>query len=230
MVRENPVAQPFRAALAPIGRPKRPRYKRARAPFTALLLPIVAAGCGGSSTAPSTTTTPPAALRADINDPIGDTLPDARIAVPPDLVHATITVAAQNLTLVVSFAPGTLNRQTTRLTALFDTDLNATTGIRQADGVGADYGLDFDANAGQATILKADAVGCAAGRSCFANVASTAITFVADGMQASAPLSALGGADGRMTFELTSYAIVAPLTPVAFDFLPDINLAPARVQ
>ena len=198
----------------------------------ALLPAIVAAACGGSSTAPSTSSSgsAPAPLRADVTDPVGDTLADARVAVPPDLVRATITVASQTLTLVVSFAPGTLARQTTRVTALLDTDLNAATGIRQADGIGADFGLDFDANGGQAAIIKADPAGCAAGRSCFTNAGSAAITFGADTMQASVPLSALGGADGRMTFELTSYAIVAPLTPVAFDFLPDINLAPARVQ
>ena len=197
----------------------------------ALTCAIAAGACSGSSTAPSTTTaTATTPLRADVSDPAGDVQADARIAVPPDLVRTTISVASQTLTMVVSLAPGTLNRQTTRVTALFDTDLNPGTGIRQTDGIGADYGLDFDAAGGQATIVKADPAGCAAGRSCFTNVGTAAITFTGDAMQAALPLSSIGSADGRMTFEVTSYAIVAPLTPVAFDFLPDITLAPARVQ
>jgi hypothetical protein len=44
------------------------------------------------------------------------------------------------------------------------------------------------------------------------------------------PLSLLGNDDGRMSFQASSYVRVAPLTPVPFDYLPDNNLAPARVQ
>jgi len=196
---------------------------------SALLLAIAAAGCGGSSTSPSTSTTTPA-LRADVTDPVGDTLSDARMAVPPDLVRATVTVASQSLTFTVTFAPGTFNPQTTRVAALLDTDLNAATGIRQVDGVGADYALEFDASASRVTISRADAAACAARLACFADIASAAVTFVTDGMQATVPLSTMAGADGHMTFQVNTYAFVAPLTPVVFDVLPDNNLQPARVQ
>lgn len=53
---------------------------------------------------------------------------------------------------------------------------------------------------------------------------------LADGMQAVVPLSALGNTSGRITFVINSYALVAPLTPVLFDWLPDTNLPGARTQ
>jgi hypothetical protein len=90
-----------------------------------------ACACGSSTTPPSTPTPAPPALRADVTDPVGDTASDSRVAVAPDLVRATATAENGNLTLVVSFAPGTFDRQTTRVAALFDTDLNPATGIRQ---------------------------------------------------------------------------------------------------
>jgi hypothetical protein len=56
------------------------------------------------------------------------------------------------------------------------------------------------------------------------------ITFVADSMQVIAPLSLLGNDDGRMSFQVSSYVLIAPLMPVVFDFMPDSNLPPGRVQ
>jgi len=196
----------------------------------ALAIAAAFAACGGSGTAPSTTTTTPAPLRADISDPVGDAAADARVPVPPDLVHATMTVASQSLMLVVTFAPGTFARQTTKVSALLDTDSNGTTGIRQPDGVGADYSIDIDANTGSAAILKANPASCAARITCFDGAGSASATVLADGVQVTVPLSAIGGGDGHMIFQLNAYANVAPLTPVIFDFLPDTNIAPARVQ
>jgi hypothetical protein len=192
----------------------------------ALAVATAFAACTGSGTAPST----PTPLRADVADPVGDTAVDARIAAPPDLVRATVTVASQTLTFAVAFAPGTFNRDTTRVSALVDTDLNGSTGIKQIDGVGADYALLFDPAAGRVSISKADEAGCAARLACYTEVASAPLQLTADGMQTTLPLSSLGGADGRMTFEVNAAALVAPLTPVVFDFLPDTTLAPARVQ
>jgi hypothetical protein len=188
---------------------------------------FAATGCSGSTTDPSPM---PLTLHGEVSDPIGDTLSDSRVPVPPDLVHATIDVATGNMTLVVTLAPGTLDRQTTRVSAVLDTDQNPSTGIQQGDGIGADYLVDFAPSTGLATIAKADQVGCSAHLSCFNPVGTTPITFVSNGMQAVVSLSTLGNASGRMYFQLNSYVIVASLTPVIFDFMPDNNLPFGRVQ
>jgi hypothetical protein len=195
---------------------------------------LCAVSCGGSTTTPSTSATPPSTsgtlLHAEISDPIGDALSDPRVPVAPDIVRITTDVAAGNVTFVVQFAPGTLDRQGTRVTLLLDTDQDGSTGIRQPDGVGADYDIDIAAATSLASITKADVVACAAHLGCFNPVGSATITFLADSMQVTVPLSLLGNDDGRMSFQASSYVLVAPLTPIAFDYLPDNNLAPARVQ
>lgn len=187
---------------------------------------LAAVGCGGSTTAPSRT----AASHADVADPVGDVASDPRVPVPPDLLHATIDTDAGNLTLVVALAPGSLNRQTTRVSALLDTDQNASTGIRQADGVGADYALDLAAGTGQTAVTRADEAGCAAHSSCFNPIGSIPIAFVGDQMQVVVPLAMLGSPAGHTSFRLSSYILVAPLTPVIFDWMPDSNLPPGRTQ
>jgi hypothetical protein len=199
-----------------------------RTPPVAALL-FAAVSCGGSTTAPSSITSA-TLLHAEITDPIGDTLSDARVPVAPDLVRVTADVAAGNITFVVQFAAGTLDRQATRVTILLDTDQDGSTGIRQLDGLGADYDIDLAAATSQASIAKGDVAACAAHLSCFNPVGSATITFLADSMQVIVPLSLLGNDDGRMNFQVSSYVLVAPLTPVVFDYLPDNNLAPARVQ
>jgi hypothetical protein len=188
---------------------------------------LAASGCSGSTTAPSANAQ---TLHGEVSDPTGDALSDPRVPVSPDLVHATVNVAAGNIAFVVQLAPGTLNRQTTRVTVLLDTDQDGSTGIRQADGLGADYGLDLAASTGQASVNKADPAGCAVHLSCFNPIGSAVITFVPDGMQVTVPLSLLGNGDGRMSFQLNAYVIVAPLTPIIFDFMPDSNLPPGRVE
>jgi hypothetical protein len=201
------------------------RWLRPASCIAALVL--TANSCGSSATAPSAT---PVTLHGEVSDPVGDALTDSRVPVPPDLIHATADVAAGSVTFIVQLAPGTLDRQTTRVGVLLDTDQNPSTGIRQQDGIGADYTIDMAAGTGQASVAKADQVGCAAHVSCFNAVGSTPITFVADGMQVTVPLSLLGNASGRMTFEFNSYVLVAPLTPVIFDWMPNIDAPPGRVQ
>jgi hypothetical protein len=204
--------------------PRTPRVWRLALAAAAI---AVVSACS-SATTPAPTPTP--AIRADVTDATGDAAPDARVAVAPDLVRATASVENGTLTLVVSFAPGTFDRQTTRVAALFDTDQNPATGIRQPDGLGADYGLDLFPAASQATITRADEAGCAARNACFVTAGSASITVLADGIQAVVPLSAIGSSSGRLSFLINTYVLVAPLTPVLFDYLPDANLAPARVQ
>jgi hypothetical protein len=203
-------------------------FARARRRAVVVAAAITAAACGGSQSAP----TAPAstALRADVADPVGDTVSDSRLPLAPDLVHATATVENGSLTVVVSFAPGTFDRQTTRVAVLLDTDQNPATGIRSGTALGADFTLDLFAPNNQATIAKADEAGCAARQSCFVNSGSGTLTVPPDAMQAIVPLSALGNTGGRIAFAVNSYAIVAAQTPVVFDWLPDTNLPPARTQ
>ena len=209
---------------------QRAAYSIARGCWRAVVVvaAITAGACGGSQSAP----TAPAstALRADVTDPVGDTVSDSRLPVAPDLVHAVATVENGSLTLVVSFAPGTFDRQTTRVSVLLDTDQNPATGIRQVTALGADFTLDLFAPSNQTTIGRADEAGCAARQSCFVTTGSSALTLLPDAMQAVVPLSALGNTSGRIAFVVNAYALVATLTPVLFDWLPDTNLPAARTQ
>lgn len=185
--------------------------------------------CGGSSAAPSSTTS---ALRADIADPPGDALADARVPASPDIVRVTADVTGATITWVVQLRSGTLDRQTTRVTIDLDTDQNASTGNPQWNTFGADYAIDLNPNAAQAIIVKADPPGCAAHLSCFTPVDSVPLTVGTDRLQANVPLSLLGQDDGRMNFWLGTNVLVAGQFPSSFvDVAPDRpDAAPGRVQ
>src|SRR5262245_34217038 len=110
---------------------------------------VVAAACSGSTTTPSL---PPAAsLTASVTDVTGDPVvgPVLRngvqltpvVAVPPDLVGASIDVTSGNLTGTISFAPGTLSHANTLACLMLDVDENASTG---APGTGGDPGGGYD--------------------------------------------------------------------------------------
>ena len=121
---------------------------------------FIAVGCGSSTPAAPSPTPVATTLHGEVIDPAGDSPSDPRVAVSSDLVRATADVTGGNLTFVVQFVPGTLDRQMTRVVILLDTDQSATTGIRQNDGMGADYALELVSS--QATISKANPVTCAA--------------------------------------------------------------------
>jgi hypothetical protein len=95
--------------------------------------------------------------------------------------------------------------------------------------MGADYSVIVSAATGQALIGKADPAACAARLTCFATAGSTPITVVTDGFQASIPLALLGGDDGRMSFLVTTYVMVAG-SAIVVDVMPEYALAPGRVQ
>ena len=205
-----------------------------RTPFVATLL-VAAISCGGSTTAPPTPPatappTPSATAHGEVSDPIGDTLSDSRVPISPDLVHATVDVANGNITFVIQLASGTFDRQSTRIVVLLDTDQDGSTGIRQPDGLVADYGVDLEASTSQATVTKADPAGCAANLPCFNTIGSAPVTFVTDGMRVTVSLSLLGNDDGRMSFQLNSNVFVTPSTAIGFDLMPDVNLPPGSVQ
>src|SRR5947208_892206 len=92
-------------------------------------------------TACSSSTTPTAApppLTATVADAAGDTVivPVLRngvlltpvVAVPPDLINASINVSGGNLTATIGFAPGTLSHTDTLACLMLDVDENASTG------------------------------------------------------------------------------------------------------
>lgn len=193
---------------------------------------LAGVSCGGSTPAPSATPSPTAAtLHAEVSDQVGDILSDARVPVSPDLVHATADVKAGNITWAVELALSTLDRQTTRVSIGLDTDQDASTGIPQWNGFGADYLIDLNPSAGQATVAKADPVGCAAHNSCFNAVGFASLVLGANSIQATVPLSLLGQDDGRMSFWLGSFASVSGLPSSTLDFLPDRpDEMPGRVQ
>jgi hypothetical protein len=193
----------------------------------AVTLACATIDCGGSTTAPAIAFTAP---HAAVTDAAGDALADARVPVAPDLVEATADVAASSITFMVRLRPGTLDRTTTWISILLDTDQNPATGVGEPGGLGADYGIDMAVGTGLATVTKADVAACANHQSCFNPAGSAALTFPPDAVQVTVPLALLGNDDGRMNFRVDSYAFAAPRTPIIFDYLPDAALAAARVQ
>ena len=192
---------------------------------------FIAVGCGSSTPAAPSPTLPATTLHAEVIDPAGDSPSDPRVAVSSDLVHATADVTDGNITFVVQFVPGTLDRQMTRVVILLDTDQSAATGIRQNDGMGADYALELVSS--QATISKANPVTCAASQGCYDVVRSEQVTAIQDGMQITMSLANLGNASGRMTFKLHTYVTIIvgqTVTPILFDSMPDDLLPPGRLQ
>jgi len=165
---------------------------------------------------------------AEVSDSAGDTIVDGRQSIAPDLVRATADVSSGNITFVIQFAAGTLDRQTTRVAVLLDTDRNASTGISQGNGLGADYALDLTVSSSQGAITKADPVSCAARVTCFNPVGSMSFTVSTDQIVVVVPLATLGVGDGRLCFQIHSYVLFSPGDATIFDFMP--NSAPACIQ
>jgi hypothetical protein len=114
------------------------------------ILVCPAIGCSGSTTTPSPTCP---TLHGEISNPAHNVAPAPGVSNPPVLMHATADVCAANITFTIQLASGTLDRPTTRVAVLLDTDQNPSTGILEAPGLGADYSLDLDASSGQTAIL-----------------------------------------------------------------------------
>jgi hypothetical protein len=184
-----------------------------------------------TNSTPTTPSTGPVALHGDVSDPAGDSPSDPRVPVSPDLVRATAEVAAGAVTFLIQLAPGTLDRQATRVVILLDTDQSPSTGIRQIDGMGADYSLELLSS--QATISKANPASCAANQGCYDAFGAAPVVPVPDGMQVTVPLATLGNTDGHMAFKLHTYVTIEigqTLTPITFDSMPDALLPPGRIQ
>jgi hypothetical protein len=194
----------------------------------ALLLSTIS--CASSTSAPTANSS---ALHGEVSDPVGDALPVPNVPNPPDLVHGTVDVASGNITFTIQFAPGSLDRQTTRLTIELDTDLNPSTGIPAGPGLGIDYVVDMWASPTQTLIEKAIPTGaCTQSSPCYTTVGTAPLSLTTDGMQATVPLSLLGSGDGRLAFRVFAYAYppLAGSTTMISDVMPDLTLPPGRVQ
>ena len=147
------------------------------------------------------------------------------------MVRGTVDVIGGSITFTVQFAPGTLDRQTTRLTIELDTDQNPSTGITGASGLGIDYVLDiWAARTTQALIQQAMPTTCFSGGVCYTDVGTASLSLGTDSMAATVPLAALGNASGRLNYRVFAYASPQSTTPtVTADVMPDINLPPTHV-
>jgi len=191
---------------------------------------MLTAACGGSSLSSTTAPSTPTTLHAEVSDPVGDAVASPGVSTPPDLVHGTVDVAGGNVTLTIQFAPGTLDRQTTRLTIELDTDQNPATGNPAAGPLGIDYIVDMWARTNQTIIQQATPTTCTSGGACYAQVGTASVSVAGDSMTTTVALAVLGNASGRLNYRVGSYAYPQSTTPtVVADFMPDITLPPARV-
>lgn len=182
------------------------------------------ASCGGSSpSAPFSPSPTGGVLHAEVTDAAGDAM-DSQVN-PPDLVHATVDVAAGSITFHIRLAPGTFNSHGTRLYIAFDTDENPSTG-NAVWGIG----MDFDA-----WIYAIDRVAVIRRRfpdNSAADVGTVAATVAADGMDVTIPLTLLGNDEGRLDFEVHSSGDprVAGQSAAILDMMPNLGLAPVRIR
>jgi len=191
----------------------------------------VACGSKGPS-APSPTSV---TLRGTVNDPVGDRLSALGVSIPPDLASATIDVSGGNATILITFAPGTLERTFTLFSVLLDTDENPATGNA---GIGADattFGWDYSISGvnpqGSTTAQIVRALGPGQPGQ-VAGVGTATVTFpAADQARVTVPLSLLGNDDGRMSFKVICQQWIAPPNATGvLDWMPDIGLPPALIR
>jgi hypothetical protein len=170
-------------------------------------------------------------FHAEVSDAIGDAVASPAGRNPPDLAHGTVDVSGGSITFNIQFAPGTLDRQSTRLTIELDTDQNPSTGISAAGPLGIDHVLDMWAPRGTQTIvLRAMPATCSSGGDCYIEVGTASLTLGTDAMAASVPLTMLGSASGRLNYRIFAYASPQPTAPtLTADVMPDISSAPAHV-
>lgn len=199
--------------------------------------PVILASCGGSTT-PTAPATGARSLTGTVTDPIGDALVVPGVPTSPDLAGATLEVDGGNLTITVSYAPGTMSQGRTLFLAFLDTDENpatgnpgipAASGVADADQIGWEYqigGVD-PVGSGRASVLRATGSGNTL------TLNSVPVTFPnADQIRVVVPMSALGNDDGRMTFKIIGFPWLdsQPPSATAVDDMPDLAAAPGAVR
>jgi hypothetical protein len=173
------------------------------------LLPLLACGKGGDM-GPSSTS-----YRGTASDAAGDAA-SRNGERSHDLTGATFEVASGQVTLTVTFAPGTLSGADGAWAAFLDTDENVNTG----DPYGLTAGMDYAVVA----LGSSGAVVRYASGSSGVEVARTAITQLSDtNVRTTFPLSALND-DGRFLFSLFSVWLSADgLDGEIADVMPEFD-------
>jgi hypothetical protein len=171
-----------------------------------------------------------------ISDPSGDTGVGN-----PDLVSAAISVTGADITVSVRFAAGTFSSSTTQVQFSLDTDQNAATGHPGTDsgcptpGDNGVIGGEYIANMGSTVYGSQARVQPYAGvcNVFDAGALTTAgsVTYVADGMDVTFPLSLIGSDDGMLNFKVTTFThLGGGGTTGIQDRMTDLGLPPGQVQ
>jgi hypothetical protein len=192
----------------------------------------------GRKPSPSTAT-----FHGEVTDPVGDAVltPVIRnglamtpvVPVLPDLIAATIDVSSGNLTVTVSFAPGTLSRADTQFCLLLDTDENPATGNAGSGADSATFGWDYSVCAVDPRGSTTAQIARALGPGQITPIGSSSATFPsADQARVTVPLSLLGNSSGRLAFKVISMQWVdAPIVNTAIiDWMPSVGLPPGLVR
>lgn len=200
----------------------------------AALLAAAISGCADSNNGASTIGPSPPRLSGMLTDPAGDVVATAQVPNPPDVIAATIDVANQTLSLIVTFAPGTLAPQTGFRVHL-DTDENAATGTPTFTGegnntIGADYAVaGFNPHDPSRAALQRNITG---GAPSF--LGTLDVVMEANLRRLSIPLAQLGGDDGRLQFKVDCYQVIASSgttqTIAQGDLIPNFGLPAGLVR
>jgi len=195
---------------------------------------LASVSCGGSK-APPSSPTPTSTFHGAVSDPRGDRLAVLGLTIPPDLIGATIDVSGGSATILVTFAPGTLERTFTMFSVLLDTDENPATGNAGIIGDSTTFGWDYSISGVNpqgstvAQIVRALGPG-QPGQ--VTPIGTATVTFPSDDQaRVTVPLSLLGNDDGRMNFKVSGqqWITMSSATGV-LDWMPDVGLPPGQVR
>lgn len=168
-----------------------------------------------------------------VTDPDNDASPSPNPTPGPDVISANVGSDGTNLFLRVRYKAGTFDPQLTRAQFVLDTDQNPSTGHLGSDSgcvndngiIGAEFLVNMGADLGtNAEVLQYQGT-C----NSFASVGNGTTTFVTDGMDATVPLSLLGGGNGHVNYKvvISEQIGVGSYTGV-LDYMPNVGLAPGQ--
>lgn len=172
-----------------------------------------------------------------VSDPDNDATASSNGDPDPDLVSANVTSDGTNLLMQVRFKPGTFDSANTRAQFILDTDRNPATGQPGSDaGCVNDNGIigaEFIVNMGADLGATAEVLQYQGTCNSFAAAGSGTATLVTDGIDASVPLSVLGGSNGRLNFKVVASEQLES-SPGSFtgvlDYMPDVGLAAGQAR
>jgi hypothetical protein len=190
--------------------------------------------CGGSKS-PSSPSPAPATLKGTAIDAAGDRETVLGVSIPPDLIGATIDVSGGSATILVTFAPGSLEPTFTLFSILLDTDENPATGNAGLGADGTTFGWDYSitgVNPQASTIAQISRALGPGQQGQVTGVGTATVTFpAADQARVTVPLSTLGNDDGRMNFKVNVRQWIAGTNSTGvIDWMPDVGQAAASVR